>query len=114
MALGNAEKQARWHDRHLVDGTKARVIFDASTNAQLDRLARHRAYTVTALIEEWAASAERRAPSRLSGKLSRRTTTANRCSDRALSSAWSRFCCKTIFGAGTKNSFLAPRSNQEF
>jgi len=42
---------------------KSRVvfIFDASTKAQLDRLARHRDYTVTALIEEWAASAERRA-----------------------------------------------------
>jgi len=26
MALGNAERQARWHDHHLVDGTKARVV----------------------------------------------------------------------------------------
>ena len=29
-------------------------------------------------------------------------------------SAVGRFCCKTIFDAGTKNIFLAPRSNRKF
>lgn len=38
------------------------------TKAQLKRLARHRDCSVTALIERWAVSAERRAIARLSGK----------------------------------------------
>src|SRR5215472_1250805 len=29
-------------------------------------------------------------------------------------SVMGRYCCKTIFGAGTKNSFLAARSNRVF
>jgi hypothetical protein len=32
----------------------------------------------------------------------------------AVISGMGRYCCKTIFGAGTKNSFLAHRSNCEF
>ena len=71
MAFTNSEKQARYRERHLgVNGQKRRLtlFIDATTKAQLDRLARHNDYTVTALVEERAASAERRATSRLSGK----------------------------------------------
>jgi hypothetical protein len=71
MPLSNAERQQAYRERHLgVDGTKARVQFflNAATKAQLDRLARHKRYSVTALIEEWAASAERRATAKLSVK----------------------------------------------
>jgi hypothetical protein len=63
MVLTNAERQARYRERHLgVDGEKSRIqlFLNATTRAQLDRLARHKGYTVTALVEEWAASAERR------------------------------------------------------
>jgi hypothetical protein len=70
MALTNAETQARWRERHPIDGTKCRLplILDASTKAQLRRLARHKDYTVTALIGEWAATAERWVTARLTGK----------------------------------------------
>jgi hypothetical protein len=71
MPLTNAERQRAYRERHLGDhGEKRRIqlFLGTSTRAQLDRLARHRRYTVTALIEEWAASAERRATARLSGK----------------------------------------------
>jgi hypothetical protein len=74
MAFTNAEKQARYRDRHLVDGNKRRVqlILDASTREQLGRLAHRKGYTVTALIEELAASAERRTVAKLSGKALKR------------------------------------------
>jgi hypothetical protein len=75
MALSNAEKQARYRERHLgVDGEKARLqlFLSADTKAQLDRLAHRKGYTVTALIEELAASAERRVIARLSGKARKR------------------------------------------
>jgi len=39
-----------------------------AAKAQLDRLARHKGYTVTALIEELAARAERRTVAKLTGK----------------------------------------------
>jgi hypothetical protein len=71
MALTNAEKQARYRERHLgIEGEKARLqlFLSAATRAQLDRLARHKGYTVTALIEELAANAERRAVARLAPK----------------------------------------------
>ena len=72
MAITNAEKQARWRERHLKNenGTKLRAqfIFDASTKAQLKRIARHKGCSVTSLIKEWAASAERRITHQLSGK----------------------------------------------
>jgi hypothetical protein len=71
MALTNAEKQARYRERHLgVDGEKKRIqlFLSATTRAQLDRLARHKGYTVTALIEELAARAERRTVANLMGK----------------------------------------------
>jgi hypothetical protein len=71
MALTNTEKQARYRERHLgVNGKKARVglILDAGTRAQMSRLARHKGYTITSLVEELVESAERRATTRLSGK----------------------------------------------
>jgi hypothetical protein len=44
------------------DGTKLRAqfIFQASTRVQLKRIACHKGCSVTSLIKEWAASAERR------------------------------------------------------
>jgi hypothetical protein len=63
MALTNAEKQARDRERHLgVDGEKVRVgpNPDAGIRAKMERLARHRGYTRTALVEELIKSAERR------------------------------------------------------
>jgi hypothetical protein len=72
VALTNAEKQASWRERNLEneDGTKlrARFIFDASTRAQLKRIACHKGCSVTSLIKECAASAERRITHQLSGK----------------------------------------------
>jgi hypothetical protein len=71
MALTNAEKQRRYRERHLgVDSEKARIqlFLSAMTRAQLDRLAAHRGSTITALVEELAASAERRTVARLTGK----------------------------------------------
>ena len=71
MPLTNAEKQRAYRERHLgADGEKARIqlFLSATAKAQLDRLARHKGYTVTALIEELAASAERRTVAKLTGK----------------------------------------------
>jgi hypothetical protein len=70
MALTNAEKQARWRERNLNNGTKTRAqfVFDVSTTKQLKRVAAHKERSVTALIREWAASAERRIVERLSAK----------------------------------------------
>jgi predicted DNA-binding ribbon-helix-helix protein len=75
MALTNAEKQARYRKRHLGrHGEKARVqlFLSADTRAQLRRLAHRKGYTVTALIEELAASAERRVTAKLSGRTLKR------------------------------------------
>jgi hypothetical protein len=72
MALTNAEKQASWRERNLKNenGTKLRAqfILGASTMAQLKRIACHKGCSVTSLIKEWAASAERRITRPLSGK----------------------------------------------
>jgi predicted DNA-binding ribbon-helix-helix protein len=71
MALSNSEKQARYRERHLgVDGEKARVglILNATTRAKMNRLARHKGCTITALVEELVESAERRTLAKLSGK----------------------------------------------
>jgi hypothetical protein len=70
MALSNSEKQARYRQRHLVHGEKARVglILNAVTRAKMHRLARHKGYTITALVEELVESAERRVTTRLTGK----------------------------------------------
>src|SRR5215475_10065454 len=60
-----------WRERHLKNetGTKLRAqfIFDASTRAQIRRIACHRGCSVTSLIKE-APSAERRITHQLSGK----------------------------------------------
>jgi hypothetical protein len=71
MPLTNAEKQRAYRERHLgTDGEKARIqlFLSASAKAQLDRLARHKGYTVTAMVEELAAQAEQRIVNRLTGK----------------------------------------------
>jgi macrodomain Ter protein organizer (MatP/YcbG family) len=71
MVLTNTEKQARYRERHLgVNGDKVRVglILGAKTRAQMGRLARHRGYTLTTLVEELVESAERRVKGKLTGK----------------------------------------------
>jgi hypothetical protein len=71
MPLTNAEKQRAYRERHLgVGGGKARIqlFLSTSARAQLDRLARRKGYTVTAVIEELVASADRRVTAKLSRK----------------------------------------------
>jgi hypothetical protein len=74
MALTNAEKQARYRERHLENGTKTRghFILEVTTKAKLLRLAHHRNCSVPALIGDLAASAERRVTAQLSGKALKR------------------------------------------
>jgi hypothetical protein len=62
MALTAAEKQGRYRERHLgIDGAKLRIqlFVNVHSKAQLRRLARHYGYTVTKMIEQLAADAER-------------------------------------------------------
>jgi hypothetical protein len=69
VTLTNAEKQARYRERHLgADGEKVRVGLNliAGTRAKMGRLARHRGYTITALVEELVERAERQVTARLS------------------------------------------------
>jgi hypothetical protein len=47
---------------------RAQFTFDATTMAQFKRIAYHKSCSVTSLIKEWAASAERRITHQLSGK----------------------------------------------
>jgi hypothetical protein len=47
---------------------RAQFVFDVSTTNQLKRVAAHKGRSVTSLIREWAASAERRIVGQLSGK----------------------------------------------
>jgi hypothetical protein len=72
VALSNAEKQARWRERHLKNenGTKCRIplTVEATTKAQLRRLAHHRNCSIPTLIAALVASAERRVTAQLSGK----------------------------------------------
>jgi hypothetical protein len=71
MALSEAEKQRRYRERHLgVDGTKQRIqcYLSVHAKAQLDRLASYRGYTVTMIIEDLAAQAERAVLGRLTPK----------------------------------------------
>jgi hypothetical protein len=68
VTLTNAEKIARYRERHLgVDGRKVRVglNLNAGTRVKMGRLARHRGYTITALVEELVERAERRVTARL-------------------------------------------------
>jgi hypothetical protein len=73
MALTNAENQARYRERHLgADGEKRRttLFLNATTRAQLDRLVHRKGkgYSITAVIEELVASADRRITAKLSAK----------------------------------------------
>lgn len=58
MAMTNAEKQARYREKHLkgVDGGKERLQAIISVNAKLalDRLAQHHGVTLAALVERLA------------------------------------------------------------
>jgi hypothetical protein len=71
MALtANARAQRRYRARHLgPDGDMARLQVFVSLDARdrLDRLAAHYNYSVTQLIEELAASAERAVEAKLTG-----------------------------------------------
>jgi hypothetical protein len=69
MALTSKEKMQRYRERHLgVAGEKTPLQAVISTHAksQLDRVARHKGCTITALIEELAAQAENRIVAKLS------------------------------------------------
>jgi hypothetical protein len=72
MALSNAQRQARYRQRHLksVDGEKVRLslFLDLYARLRLERIARHQGCTVTALIEKWAAKAEQRIVDRMTPK----------------------------------------------
>jgi hypothetical protein len=68
VTLTNAEKQARYRERHLgVGGEKVHIglNLNAGTRAKMGRLARHRGYTITALVEELVERAEQRVTERL-------------------------------------------------
>jgi hypothetical protein len=67
----NAQKQRRWRQRHLgVDGDMARLQVCLSLDARdrLDRLAIYYGYSITCLIEELAAAADRAVTAKLTGK----------------------------------------------
>jgi hypothetical protein len=69
MALTSAEKQQRYRERHLgIHGTKERIqlFISVQARARLGRLAGHYGYTVTRVIEDLAADAERALLNRLS------------------------------------------------
>jgi hypothetical protein len=68
VTLTNAQKQARYRERHLgVDGEKVRLglNLNAATRAKMVRLAHHHSYTITGLVEEPIERAERRVTARL-------------------------------------------------
>ena len=44
------------------------LILNATTRAKMEHLARHRGYTITALVEELIKSGDRQVTSRLTGK----------------------------------------------
>jgi hypothetical protein len=63
MTMTNAEKQRAYRDRHLgFNGEKSRMqlVLNVHAKFQLERVARHKGYSVTALVEELAAEVERR------------------------------------------------------
>jgi hypothetical protein len=68
--MSNAEKQRRYRERHLgPDGDLERVTLYLSIAArdQLDRLAVHYCLSLTLLVEELAARADRAVEAKLSG-----------------------------------------------
>jgi hypothetical protein len=63
MAMTNAEKQRAYRERHLgFSGEKSRMqlVLNVHAKFQLERVARHRGYSVTALVEELAEQVEQR------------------------------------------------------
>ncbi len=61
MALTGAERQRRYRARHLgIEGKKERLqlFIGIGAEAKLKRLALHRGYTVTKMVEVLAAEAE--------------------------------------------------------
>jgi hypothetical protein len=72
MTLSNAERQARYRERHLksIDGEKVRLslFVDLYARIRLERIARHQGCTVTSLIEKWAAQTEHRIINRMTPK----------------------------------------------
>jgi hypothetical protein len=71
MAMTNAEKQRAYRERHLgFDGEKSRMqlVLSVRSKFQLERVARHKGYSVTALVEELAAQAEHRIINRMTPK----------------------------------------------
>jgi hypothetical protein len=71
MAMTNAEKQRAYRERHLgFSGEKSRLQLVLAVHArfQLERVARHRGYSVTTLVEELAAQVEREIIDRMTTK----------------------------------------------
>ena len=71
MAMTNAEKQRVYRERHLgFNGEKSRMQLVLSVRARfrLERVARHKGYSVTALVEELAAQVEQRIINRMTPK----------------------------------------------
>jgi hypothetical protein len=71
MPFNNAEKQRRYRERHLgAGGNKARIqlFLSLAERTRLNRLARREGRTVTTLIEDLAAKAERRVLAQLKPK----------------------------------------------
>jgi hypothetical protein len=68
MAMTNAEKQRAYRERHLgFNGEKSRMqlVLSVRSRFQLERVARHKGYSVTALVEELAAQVEQRIINRM-------------------------------------------------
>ena len=100
MTLTNAEKQARYRERHLgVDGEKVRVglNLNAGTRAKMGRFPRRRGYTITALTAHFrfammlvslrSMRGSSAAPTSRSRVPSRRPCVAKRCRGHSLAIA---------------------------
>lgn len=74
MAMTNAEKQRAYRERHLgFNGDKSRMqlVLTVRARFQLERVASHKGYSVTELVEELAAQLEQRIISRMTPKQQR-------------------------------------------
>jgi hypothetical protein len=68
VTLNQCREASSHRERHLgVDGEQVRVALNlnAGTKVKIGRLACHRSYTITALVEELVERAERRVTTRL-------------------------------------------------
>ncbi len=69
MAKSNAERQATYRERHLVDvdgaGSRINVVVSVQTKAQLARLAIRYGVTQRAMLEKMIAATERQALRRI-------------------------------------------------